>query len=158
MTVLLPACNQGKPLPEGTRADRIVIAKSAHTLTLMNGPQVIGTYRIALGRNPIGAITRSGDHKTPEGDYVIDSKKRNSRFHSALHLSYPNEGDRQRALELGVKPGGDVEIHGIQNGLGWIGSLHRKFDWTDGCIALTDNEIDGLWNAVAVGTPVQIRP
>lgn len=89
---------------------------------------------------------------------MIDSKKNPSRFHLALHLSYPNPADRERAQREGVNPGGDVEIHGIENGLGWVGDLHRHVDWTDGCIAVTDSEIDEIWKAVAVGTPVEIRP
>jgi murein L,D-transpeptidase YafK len=116
------------------------------------------TYSIAIGRSPVGAKTRSGDHKTPEGNYVIDAKKSNSRFHRALHLSYPSQTDRERAQAAGVDPGGDVEIHGIENGLGWIGSLHRKLDWTDGCIAVTDGEMDEIWIRVTVGTPIEIRP
>lgn len=139
-------------------ADRIVIVKSAHTLSLMKEGQIVRTYRVALGRDPRGAKVRLGDHKTPEGEYLIDEKKSHSRFHLALHVSYPNETDRERSAKLGVNPGGDVEIHGIENGLGWIGSLHRSFDWTDGCIAVTDGEIEEIWNAVPIGTPVEIRP
>ena len=89
---------------------------------------------------------------------MVDAKKNPSRFHLALHISYPNEADREKASRLGVNPGGDVEIHGIQNGLGWIGSLHRTFDWTDGCIAVTDPEIEEIWNLVPIGTRVEIRP
>jgi murein L,D-transpeptidase YafK len=84
--------------------------------------------------------------------------KEHSRFHRALHISYPNAEDRTRAQAGGYDPGGDVEIHGIENGLGWIGSLQRTIDWTDGCVALTDEEMDGIWNSVDVGTPVEIRP
>lgn len=89
---------------------------------------------------------------------MIDAKKNPSRFHLALHLSYPDQADRERAQREGVNPGGDVEIHGIENGLGWIGNLHRRVDWTDGCVAVTDSEIEEIWDAVAVGTPVEIRP
>jgi murein L,D-transpeptidase YafK len=131
--------------------------KSAHTLTLMKGTLELRTYKIAIGRNPVGAKTQRGDHKTPEGEYVIDAMKSSSRFHRALHLSYPNVADRDRAQAAGVNPGGDVEIHGIQNGLGWIGSLHRSIDWTDGCIAVTDDEIEDIWKRVGVGT-AEIRP
>jgi murein L,D-transpeptidase YafK len=127
-------------------------------MTLMKGPQVIRVYKVAIGRTPVGPKTRSGDHKTPEGDYFVDSRKSSSRFHLALHISYPNQSDLERAHRLGVNPGGDIEIHGLQNGLGWIGSLHRKVDWTDGCIAVTDPEIDEIWELVPTGTPVQIRP
>ena len=76
---------------------------------------------------------RAGDHKTPEGDYVIDWRNPRSRFHLSLHTSYPIEADVQRAREHGFAPEGDIMIHGIQNGLGWIGRFHRLADWTDGC-------------------------
>lgn len=89
---------------------------------------------------------------------MIDAKKNPSRFHLALHISYPNEADRERAQRENVNPGSDVEIHGIENGLGWIGSLHRQVDWTDGCVAVTDSEIEEISTAVAVGTPVEIQP
>jgi murein L,D-transpeptidase YafK len=111
-----------------------------------------------LGRNPVGAKTRHGDHKTPEGNYIVDAKKNKSRFHRALHISYPNQADRERVQRDGVKPGGEVEIHGVQNGLGWLGARHRRIDWTDGCIAVTNDEIDEIWKMVDVGTPVEIRP
>ena len=154
----LPSCAEHDPLPEGTRADKIVIVKSAHTMSLISGSRVLRTYKVALGRDPVGPKTRAGDHKTPEGDYVIDAKKSQSKFHLALHISYPNGADRERALRDNVDPGSDVEIHGLENGLGWIGGLQRHFDWTDGCIAVTDHEMDEIWKAVSVGTPVEIRP
>ncbi len=148
-----------EPAPHAEeQADEIVIVKSAHTLSLMKGGRSLRTYKVALGRNPIGAKERVGDHQTPEGDYVVDEKKSHSRFHLALHLSYPNEVDLARAKKLGVDPGGDVEIHGIENGLGWIGSLHRSFDWTDGCIVVTDEEIEEIWNRVPLGARVEIKP
>lgn len=127
-------------------------------MILMSGGQVLRRYKVALGRSPVGPKTRLGDHKTPEGEYVIDAKKNPSRFHLALHISYPNEADRERAQRENVNPGSDVEIHGIENGLGWIGSLHRQVDWTDGCVAVTDSEIEEISTAVAVGTPVEIQP
>lgn len=124
----------------------------------MKGSEPLRVYKVALGRTTLGAKTRKGDHKTPEGRYVIDAKKANSRFYRALHISYPNQLDRERAQRDGQDPGGDVEIHGIENGLGWIGSWHRRLDWTDGCIAVTDGEMDDIWNSVAIGTPVEIKP
>lgn len=156
--MLSAGCGGSKPLDLRIHTDKIVIVKSNRTMSLMSSAQVIRTYKIALGKNPVGPKTRMGDHKTPEGEYVIDAKKKPSRFHLALHISYPNETDRARAQRENVNPGGDVEIHGIGNGLGWIGALHRKVDWTDGCIAVTDPEIEEIWKAVAVGTPVEIRP
>ena len=143
------------PLQE--RATKIVVVKSQHELLLTNGDRVIRTYRVAIGRGGLEAKQHQGDHRSPEGEYVIDRRKANSRFHRALHVSYPNETDRQRARVLGLDPGGDIMIHGIQNGLGWIGPFHRAVDWTDGCIAVTDFEIEEIWAAVPDGTPVEIR-
>ena len=138
-------------------ADHIVVEKSQHSLTLTANGKVLKTYRVSLGTGRGEAKQREGDHETPEGFYVIDSKNTHSRFHRALHISYPNAQDRQRAEEAGVAPGGQIMIHGIQNGLGWLGSLHHRIDWTDGCIAVTDPEVEEIWNLVPIGTPVDIR-
>jgi murein L,D-transpeptidase YafK len=138
-------------------ANRILIEKSAHTMKLMSHGQVLKTYLVALG-NPKGAKRQEGDRETPEGEYVIDVKKEHSQFHRALHVSYPNAADRERARQLGVSPGGDVEIHGLPAGFAWLGSTHRLHDWTAGCVAVTNPEIEEIWSLVAVGTPVEIRP
>jgi murein L,D-transpeptidase YafK len=127
-------------------------------LLLLNGDNVIKTYTVSIGRGGLQPKQQQGDHRTPEGLYQIDRRKKDSRFHRALHVSYPNEADRERAGKLGVSPGGDIMIHGMMNGLGWLGSIHRLVDWTDGCIAVTDSEIDEIWSAVPDGTPVEIRP
>lgn len=127
-------------------------------MTLMHAGKVLKTYKVALGTQPVGAKDRFGDHKTPEGNYVVDAKKEKSEFHRALHISYPNATDRERARRLGVSPGGDIEIHGLGDKYGWVGSAHRRFDWTDGCIAVTNEEIDEIFGLVRVGTPVEIRP
>jgi len=138
--------------------DRIVVEKSKRTLTLMSGAETLKSYKIALGGQPVGAKDRIGDHKTPEGIYSVDRKNPNSLFHKALHISYPNIADRENARKLGVKPGGDVEIHGLGAKWGWIGSRHRLTDWTEGCIAVTNEEIDEIWPLVDIGTVVEIRP
>ena len=140
------------------RADRIVVEKSARTMTLMQGAKVLKTYKVALSRKPVGAKEREGDHKVPEGEYVVDSKNSHSRFHLALHISYPNAADREKARKLGVRPGGNIEIHGLDRKYAWVGSLQRQVDWTDGCIAVTNPEIEEIWPMVPVGTPVEIRP
>jgi murein L,D-transpeptidase YafK len=152
------ACGKEDRPPEAAKITKILVVKSAHTMTLLSGAKVLKFYKIAIGRRPVGPKFQRGDHKTPEGNYLVDAKKSRSRFHLALHISYPNMVDRQRAEKSGVDPGGDVEIHGVENGLGWIGALHRTVDWTDGCIAVTDNEIEEIWRVVEVGTPVEIRP
>jgi murein L,D-transpeptidase YafK len=140
------------------RVDRIVIEKKKRTLTLMDGTKILKTYKVALGGQPVGAKDRLGDHKTPEGIYSVDAKNPNSQFYKALHISYPNQADRVNARKLGVNPGGDVEIHGLGAKWGWIGAKHRLTDWTDGCIALTNEEIDEIYPLIKVGAPVEIRP
>ena len=140
------------------RADRVVVRKSERILQLFDHGKLVKTYKVALGGNPIGPKTRRGDHKTPEGIYVLDSRNSNSKFHKAIHISYPNARDRASAREKGVSPGGDVFVHGLPNGYGWIGVSHRLKDWTDGCVAVTNEEIEEIWNAVPDGTPIEIRP
>jgi tetratricopeptide (TPR) repeat protein len=139
-------------------ADKVLIEKKERRLTLLSKSEVIKTYKIALGGNPVGPKERQGDNKTPEGTYIIDSRNRNSDYHLSLHISYPNEKDKMRAKELGVSPGGDIMIHGIKNGLAWVGALHAGIDWTKGCIAVTDEEMEEIYNLVPNGTIVEIRP
>lgn len=139
-------------------ADRVVVLKKERTLQLLSDGKVIKTYKVALGGDPVGPKTRQGDHKTPEGIYVLDSRNAHSQFHKSLHISYPNARDRAEARRQGVSPGGDVFVHGLPNGYGWVGAGHRARDWTDGCIAVTNEEIEEIWNAVADGTQIEIRP
>jgi murein L,D-transpeptidase YafK len=139
------------------KADRVVIVKSTHTLTLLSHGQALKTYKVSLGRGGSAAKNQAGDRETPEGEYVIDAKNPHSRFHLSLHISYPNARDRERARKQGVSPGGLIEIHGIEEKWAWIGSLHRAVDWTAGCIAVTNPEIEEIYKLVPVGTPVEIR-
>lgn len=138
--------------------DRILIEKSTRRLMLISQGEVLKSYKIALGGNPIGPKERQGDNKTPEGTYVIDARNRDSRFHLSLHISYPNERDKKRAKELGVSPGGDIMIHGIKNGFSRVGDAHTGVDWTKGCIAVTDQEIEEIDRLAPNGTIVEIRP
>jgi murein L,D-transpeptidase YafK len=144
--------------PAESRATSILVEKQARRLTLLRGDRAVKTFRVALGRDPIGAKQREGDSRTPEGNYTIDSKNRRSHFHLALHISYPDADDRSRAASSNVPPGSDIMIHGLPNGLGWLGNLHLLRDWTDGCIAVTDSEMEEIWALVDTGTPIQIRP
>jgi len=139
-------------------ADKVLIEKKERRLTLLSKGEVIKTYKIALGGNPVGPKERQGDNKTPEGTYLIDSRNSNSGYHLSLHISYPNQKDKIRAKELGVSPGGDIMIHGITNGLSWVGASHAEVDWTEGCIAVTDEEIEEIYKLVPNGTIVEIRP
>ena len=139
-------------------ADRIVIQKSARQLTLMRNGKPFRSYLVSLGSNPTGAKEREGDGRTPEGLYTIDSRNGSSKYHLALHVSYPNAAERLRARRKHVSPGGEIMIHGIPNR--WKG---RRFvfphtDWTAGCIAVSDAEIEEIWKLVPNGTSVEIRP
>jgi murein L,D-transpeptidase YafK len=147
-----------RPLPAGTEADRVVVRKGARTLALYRGTQLLRTYSIALGRSPLGHKQQEGDGRTPEGRYVLDYRNPRSSYHKALHVSYPSAIDTAAAQGRGVSPGGFIMVHGVRNGLGFVGRLHRIFDWTDGCIAVTDREIDEIWSSVADGTPIEIEP
>jgi len=149
----LPSQQQTSP----QKADSILILKKDHLMELFAGGKVIRTYQVALGQGGLAPKEREGDGRTPEGHYTIEAKYA-SQYHKALRISYPNAEDRKRAAKLGVSPGGSILIHGLPNGKGWIGAAHRLYDWTLGCIAVTDEEIDEIWNLVPLGTPVEIRP
>ena len=126
-------------------------------MELLSHGTVLKIYRVSLG-DPNGPKVQAGDKKTPEGVYFVNAKNAHSLFHRALHLSYPDAADRERARKLGVSPGGDIEIHGLPKNYEWLGSSQRIIDWTTGCIAVTNPEIDEIWDYVAIGTPVEIRP
>jgi murein L,D-transpeptidase YafK len=139
-------------------ADHVVVSKKERKLELLSQGKVIKTYKVALGGDPVGPKTRQGDHKTPEGLYILDFRNSHSQFYKAIHISYPSAHDRSLARKKGVSPGGDVFLHGLPNGFGSIGGAHRLKDWTDGCIAVTDEEIDEIWKAVPDGTQIEIKP
>ena len=144
------------PLPAHVTADKIFIEKSKRRLTLLNKNIPLKTYKISLGNEPTGKKTEEGDGRTPEGLYSIDSRKRNSSYHRALHVSYPNKADTAQAKARGVSPGSDIMIHGLPNGFAYIGGLHTQRDWTLGCIAVTNQEIEEIWRAVPDGATVEI--
>jgi murein L,D-transpeptidase YafK len=146
------------PLPSNTTADRVLVEKGARRLTLLREGKSLKTYRVALGGAPVGPKRQEGDQRTPEGLYLIDFHKEDSDFHRALHVSYPEQRDLEQAAARGVPAGCDIMIHGIRNGRGWIGAFHRRTDWTAGCIAVTDFEIEEIWRAVPDGTSIEIRP
>ena len=158
LAVYFYAHHNWHPLPPGTTIDRVVVEKAARKLSLFHDGRRLKSYRVALGRSPIGPKEKEGDMKTPEGIYKIDSRNAQSSFHLALHISYPSNDDNTHAAERGVSAGFDIMIHGIRNGLGWMGAFHRRKDWTAGCIALTDEEIEELWRVTPDGTTIEIRP
>src|SRR6478672_4321530 len=134
--------------------DSLFIDKSDRRLDAYSNGKLIKSYRVSLGRNPTGTKEREGDNRTPEGIYAIDFKKEDSAFHRALHINYPAAQDIANAQRQGFNPGGDIMIHGLRNGLGWIGRFHRLIDWTAGCVAVTNPEIEELFAAVEPGAVV----
>jgi murein L,D-transpeptidase YafK len=148
---------EGK-LPRGIEIDRMIVYKSKRQLLVYSKGKLQKTYTIALGRQPDGAKQFEGDRKTPEGVYYINDKNPNSGWHKNLGISYPNQEDIKYARQLGKSPGGNIKIHGLQNKRGYIGKMHRWKDWTLGCIAVTNEEMDELYRAVVIGTKIEILP
>jgi murein L,D-transpeptidase YafK len=138
------------------KADRLVVKKGDRRLYLMRDDQPLRSYDIALGFQPMGRKTREGDGRTPEGRYLLDRRNDRSRFHKALHISYPSPGDRRRAERRGEPPGGMILIHGQPNGKNH--STRIEDDWTLGCIAVSNREIDEIWSLTVDGTPIEILP
>ncbi|SYZ72636.1 conserved hypothetical protein [Candidatus Zixiibacteriota bacterium] len=149
------------PIAAGTprnHADSVVVFKGKRELILYKGHDTLKIYDVALGKSPVGPKERQGDQKTPEGRYIIDWRNSNSQFHLSLHISYPNAIDRARADSLKVRPGGDIMIHGLPAKYSYLGKRHLWYDWTNGCIAVTNEEIEEIWELVRDGTPIAIYP
>lgn len=140
------------------KADRVLVDKSEYRMWLFKNDQVIAEYPVRFGGNPQGHKQQQGDQRTPEGHYVLDYRNPNSRYHRSIHISYPDRQDRTAASRRGVSPGGDIFIHGQPNGWGFAGLVLQQFNWTDGCIAVTNDAMDEIWNTVPNGTPIEIRP
>lgn len=145
-------------LGQTAQIDLVRVDKTARTLSLLSHGTVIHRFPIRLGGNPLGHKQREGDRRTPEGHYTLDFKKRDSAFYRAIHVSYPNRQDRANARRLGASPGGAIMIHGQPNGFPVTGSYAIPADWTDGCIALSNDDMTTLWNLVRVPTPIEINP
>ncbi len=143
---------------QGADIDHVLVRKSELKMYLISNGVKIKEYSIALGANPKGHKEKEGDERTPEGKYLLDYKKSDSSFYKAIHISYPNEEDKAKAKEKGVNPGGLIMIHGQKNGLGWLSWLSQNFNWTNGCVAVTNSEMDEIWNLVKAGTPIEILP
>lgn len=140
------------------RADLVIVDKSERRLTLLWQGKPVKNYKISLGFSPEGPKRQEGDGKTPEGNYIIDSRNPHSSFHLSLHISYPNAEDSTQAKKNGVKPGGDIFIHGLPNSIADDAAMAFAGDWTLGCIAVNNSEIKEIWDAVPNGTPIQIQP
>lgn len=140
------------------KVDLVRVDKSERRLELISGGQVLRSYSIALGANPVGHKEREGDERTPEGRYVLDWRNPNSAFTRSIHISYPNEDDVAAAKRAGVEAGGMIMIHGQSKGFGWWSWLMQLYDWTNGCIAVTDEDMAEIWQMVENGTPIEINP
>jgi hypothetical protein len=147
-----------KSLPVSAQANLLVVEKGQRQLTAYSHGSVLRTYTVSLGGAPSGPKIRQGDGRTPEGRYLIDRHNPLSGFHRAMHVAYPSAVDSARAQAGGYDPGGDIMVHGLKNGLGWVGRAHRFVDWTVGCIAVTNPEIEELYRIVPDGTPIEIKP
>lgn len=145
-------------LPPNVVIDHLVVKKADRKLEAYSGGVLLKTYRVALGREPVGRKQYEGDHKTPEGNYTIFAKNPNSAYHKNLGISYPDSKDIEAAYKAGKMPGGDVKIHGYNNNRPNPGRLHRWVDWTNGCVAVTNEEIDELYEHTPVGTPITLLP
>jgi len=152
------ACATPQAPPPQT-ADRVVVEKSKRSMHLMQNGRVLKSYKVALGQDPVGHKIQQGDSKTPEGVYTVDFRRAQSRFNLALRVSYPSSQDRQYAASRGVDPGGEIYIHGQPTGGVSPARLAQTGpDWTDGCIAVTNPEMQEIWALVKDGTTVEIRP
>ena len=144
--------------PDSVDITKVLVRKSERRLYLMTDDQVVKSYRISLGDNPEGHKLYEGDERTPEGDYTLDWRNAGSDFYKSIHISYPSEQDRELAKAWGLNPGGSIMIHGLPNEAADMAFAYRGLDWTDGCIAVTNEEMDEIWQLVADGTPIRILP
>ncbi|AMX99467.1 L,D-transpeptidase family protein [Mesorhizobium ciceri] len=145
------------PAFAGEKVDLVRVHKAERRLELIGDGKVLRNYGIALGGDPVGHKHQEGDQRTPEGNYVLDWRNPNSIAHRSIHISYPNADDEAAAKARNVGAGGMIMIHGQPNGYGWWGWLLQLVDWTDGCIAVTDSDMDEIWALVADGTPIEIE-
>lgn len=140
------------------KADLVRVLKSERKLELVANGKIIKEFKIALGSDPKGHKQQEGDGKTPEGKYVLDYKKADSAYYKAIHVSYPNENDVSLAKARSMNPGGQIMIHGQKNGLGWLSFISQRMDWTQGCVALANDDMDTVWNLIEAGTKIEILP
>ena len=146
------------PLAASVRFDKLVVNKAERRLYAYAAGKVVRVYGVALGFAPVGAKEVEGDGKTPEGKYSIISKSTQSAYYKNLKISYPNATDTVKAAQLNASAGGDIFIHGLAPEFAFLGVAHRASDWTLGCIAISNPEIDELFAKTPVGTPIELVP
>ena len=157
-SLILASLFPAPPPAANINIDLVRVQKSERRMQLLSGETLVREYKIALGARPIGHKRWQGDERTPEGRYALDWRNPNSIAHKSIHISYPNAQDSAAAKSIGVPPGGAIIIHGAANGYGWWGWVLQLIDWTDGCIAVTNQEMDEIWTLVQDGTPIEINP
>mgnify|MGYP003435712593 FL=1 len=140
------------------QVDLVRVDKSERRMELLEKGVVIRHYKIALGDAPIGHKQKEGDERTPEGRYILDYRNPNSSYFKSLHVSYPNKQDLATAKAKGVDAGGMIMIHGQRNGFGWASAITQRMDWTNGCMALNNEDMQEVWDLVKTGTPIEILP
>lgn len=145
-------------LPSNTKINSLIVYKSKRQMEAYFDGKLLKVYKISLGRNPIGDKQFEGDKKTPEGVYYINAKNPKSGYHKNLGISYPDKEDVKISKTIGKPSGGDVKIHGLKNGQSFISKFQRWYDWTAGCIAVTNEEVDELYETVDIGTKIEIKP
>lgn len=138
--------------------DLVVVEKADRTMTLYDDGREVKRYHIAMGDSPTGHKIKEGDQRTPQGRYILDYKKADSAYYRSIHISYPNAADRLRAQALGVSPGGQIMIHGENPNSELSPQEQQQYNWTNGCIAVTNKEMDELWQLIRPGTPIEIWP
>jgi murein L,D-transpeptidase YafK len=139
------------------KVDKVLVVKSKREMYLIKKGKIIGTYNIALGDHPEGHKGMEGDERTPEGNYILDWRNSKSVCYRSIHISYPNKGDSESAKKSGVAPGDSIMIHGLHPSNQYLGDLHTSTDWTNGCIAVTNEEMNEIWPCVGYGTPIVIK-
>jgi len=147
-----------EPLPAVEAADRVVLRKADRRLALYRGGHEIRSYRVSLGLNPKGHKQREGDYRTPEGSYRLTRRNAESEFFLAIQVSYPDADDLASARRNGVRPGGAIMIHGLPNVMRHSRDRYLSSDWTDGCIALSNEDMLEVWLLTRPDTPIEIQP
>ncbi|WNV06637.1 L,D-transpeptidase family protein [Candidatus Methylospira mobilis] len=158
ISAILLCCLAGRLFAGELPIESVRVLKSEHKLQLLSANEVTREFHAVFGSNPLGHKTQEGDGKTPEGVYLLDYKKSDSAFHKAIHISYPGERDIASAQARDMEPGGLIMIHGQKNGLGWLSFISRYLNWTNGCIALSNADMDQVWDLVKEGTKIELLP
>ena len=158
LIALFASLSVGATPPPPQKATFVYVHKAARQMFLYDGKVLLATFPISLGRSPVGHKEREGDKRTPEGRYVLDYKNPNSQYYLSIHVSYPNAQDKKHARELGVSPGGDIMIHGQPNSSSYSPDVLQRYDWTDGCIAVTNEQMDQIWAMIDVPVTIRIAP